>query len=86
MAGFFNRPEVNRLCYRAWRSGLILDGKFPFIREVAEIMHHAQPDGQPARPLEELNLQQVAAEFNRPPDRVITIAELMVQHGLLTRL
>lgn len=80
-----DRPEVNRLCYRAWKEGLVLDGKFVFIVEVAEIMHHAQPNGQPAKPLEELDLSLVAAEFNRPPDRVRSIAELMAEHGLLTR-
>ncbi len=80
-----DQPEVNRLCYRAWREGLVLDGKFGFVREVAEIMHHAQPNSQPAKPLEEFDLQLVATRFNRPPDRVRIVAELMAEYGLLTR-
>lgn len=76
LKGHSARLPINNLCYESFRRGILTEGKFGFIREIAEIMSCNQPGHK-------LNLGQIARELRREPQRVETIAAMMTQFGFL---
>lgn len=74
---------INTLCHKAYLRGLLSDGKFSFISEVAEIMQLVQPNGTPPKPLKELDLVQFAKETGRKLSRIIEVTSLMEETSFI---
>lgn len=72
--------RTNHVFAEAYQQGLMPKGnKFAFAREVAEILSFAQQGGQSVESMKELNLETVARETGRTPERIREVRDFMVQ-------